>query len=103
MTALKNTISSRFDKLEKTVAKIHNEFKLKLFDGIVDNVDGFPDQKAGVNASLTLDFGKEKGTDKKKGEDGEPGGWNDVNMRDSSIMILVVPRVTSRTPKNRGE
>jgi len=39
LTNLKTTIDTRFNKLEKTVEKIHNEFKLKLLEGIVDNLD----------------------------------------------------------------
>lgn len=57
ITNLKSTIDVRFGKLEKTVEKIHNEFRLKLFDGIDDNgskISNKPDE------SLELDFGKEK-------------------------------------------
>jgi len=36
VTNLKTTIDHRFTKLEKTVEKIHNEFKVKLFEGISD-------------------------------------------------------------------
>ena len=37
LTNLKSTLDLRFTKLEKTVEKIHNDFKVKLFERIVDN------------------------------------------------------------------
>ncbi len=59
LTNLKGTIELRFNKLEKTVEKMHNEFKLKLFDGIVDNLEEGEGGK-NVNGSLSLDYEKEK-------------------------------------------
>ena len=57
MTNLKTTIDLRFNKLEKTVENLHNDFKLKLFEGIIDNMKGENNQ---INESLDLDFAKEK-------------------------------------------
>lgn len=65
----------RFNKLEKTVERIHNEFKLKLFDGIVDNLDDGQEPNKEHGASLTLNFEKEKTEPVKK--PGDPQ-WNDV-------------------------
>jgi hypothetical protein len=79
LTNLKSTIDYRFNKLEKTVAKIHHEFKLKLFDGIVENIDGINDPKNQVNGSLTLDYGREKGDGKKKAEPEDNAAWNEVS------------------------
>jgi len=38
-TNLRSTIDSRFTRLEKTVEKIHNEFKLKMFDGFAEGAE----------------------------------------------------------------
>ena len=53
---------------------MHHEFKLKLFDGIVDNLD----EEAGQNpnGSLTLYFDKEKHQDNKKEQP-----WGPVRMK----------------------
>jgi len=67
-------MESRLQKIEKTVEKIHNEFKLKLFDGVIDNLDDKPNKADG--ASLTLNFEHEKGTEQKQ-KPTEPV-WNDV-------------------------
>lgn len=61
MTNLKTTIDVRFNKLEKTVEKIHNEFKLKLLEGIVDNIDDKNNANQNPDKSLSLDFEKEVG------------------------------------------
>jgi hypothetical protein len=60
LTNLKTTIDSRFSKLEKNVEKIHNEFKLKLFEGIIDNING-EEGNNNPNESLDLNYAKEAG------------------------------------------
>ena len=60
LTNLKTTIDSRFSKLEKNVEKIHNEFKLKLFEGIIDNING-DEVNNNPNESLDLNYAKETG------------------------------------------
>jgi len=59
LTNLKTTIDTRFNKLEKTVEKIHNEFKLKLLEGIVDNLDEKQPGERNQDNSLSLNFEKE--------------------------------------------
>src|SRR5690349_6462520 len=59
ITNLKTTIDARFSKLEKTVEKVHNEFRLKLFEGIADNING-DEASNKPEESLDLDFGREK-------------------------------------------
>ena len=49
----------RFNKLEKTVGQIHNEFKMKMFEGIVNNQEAENPMNMNRLNSLTLDFGKE--------------------------------------------
>lgn len=72
-------LDARFTKLERTVEKIHNEFKTKLFEGIAENVEG--DQENEVqNRSLSLNFAHEQGeqravTPKTYGKDPQ---WHDV-------------------------
>jgi len=56
---LKLTIDGRFTKLEKNVDKLHTEFKLKLFEGITDNLDSGKENN-NQNESLDLDFAKER-------------------------------------------
>lgn len=45
--------------MEKTVEKIHNEFKLKLLEGIVDNLDEKQPGERNQDNSLSLNFEKE--------------------------------------------
>jgi len=80
VTNLKTTIDTRFNKLEKTVEKIHNEFKVKLFEGITEKQNNGKENNS-RNKSLTLNFDKEnpgKATPKPKKE-GDVH-WNDVNL-----------------------
>jgi len=88
LTNLKTTIDVRFMKLEKTVEKIHNDFKVKMFDGFAEagehnskvagngkgNVANEPIQMNDNSLSLNLDkdAGKEKAME-----------WNDL-LHDSN-------------------
>jgi len=84
VTNLKTTIDHRFTKLEKTVEKIHNEFKVKLFEGISDKPKNGKENNSRQH-SLTLNFDKEnpaKGTPKPK-KDGDVH-WNDL-LHDSHM------------------
>jgi hypothetical protein len=75
-------VDSRFTKLEKTVEKIHEDFKAKIFEGLpknASNIDIGPEQQQ-KNGSMTLDFDKEN---KKlmlvvKSSMGINMQWNDV-------------------------
>ena len=77
LTNLKTTIDHRFGKIEETVQKMHTELKLKLFEGVVDNLDRNTNNNP--NESLSLNFDKEnqqKGPYDKKEEEQTP--WKDV-------------------------
>lgn len=64
-------LDQRFTKLEKTVEKIHQEFKLKLFEGVTDNLD----EHDKVERSLTLNFAGENGAQREKVANTQ---WKDV-------------------------
>ena len=72
-------LDARFTKLEKTVEKIHNEFKTKLFEGIAENVEADKENEV-QDRSLSLNFAIEQAmqraaTPKTSGKDPQ---WNDV-------------------------
>jgi len=54
---LTNLIDARFNKLEKTVEKMHHDVKAKLFEGITDNLD--KDSGVRNDKSLSLNFAQE--------------------------------------------
>ena len=80
LTNLKTTIDYRFNKLEKTVEKIHNELRVKLFEGVVDNL-GEKKANNNPNESLSLNFEKEP-TGKMNGQikKTDDPNWKDVNI-----------------------
>lgn len=77
LTNLKSTLDLRFTKLEKTVEKIHNDFKVKLFEGIDDDGQENKNRKE----SLTLNFEKENAakTSSSKVKKEEDPHWNEVH------------------------
>jgi len=62
------------------VNQLHNEFKLKLFDGIMDNLDDGQSPNVQREGSLDLNFDREKGfgQNKKPAGDAQNAQWNDV-------------------------
>lgn len=79
LTNLKSTLDVRFTKLEKTVEKIHNDFKVKLFEGIIENGDEGQENR-NRRDSLTLNFeqenvGKQSSQVKKEADP----HWNEVH------------------------
>ena len=84
-------IDTRFNHLESHVRRIHNDFRLKLFDGIEDNLEKkviYPEKENGqqkndvdkLDASLSLpsihDAYEEKG-------DAENAHWKDVKIHEN--------------------
>ena len=70
-----NLIESRFNKLEKTVEKMHHDVKAKLFEGVTDNLDR--DNEPKMDRSLTLNFASEALPRKSNGKPVDPQ-WKDV-------------------------
>lgn len=55
-------MDNRFSKLEKTIEKIHEDFKAKIFEGLPKsavNVNEQQQMHQQPNTSITLDFDKE--------------------------------------------
>ena len=60
LTGLKSTVDHRFTKLEKTMEKIHEDLKAKIFEGLAKNAGNVNEQQQQhQNGSLTLDFDQE--------------------------------------------
>jgi hypothetical protein len=98
LTILRTTIESRFNKLEKTVERIHNDFKTKIFEGLLENNvevgqaltphvtqlnnnQNLNKSEANGEVTLSFDFEKEPKTNEVKPS---PSPWNDL-LHDSAI------------------
>lgn len=78
-------MDSRFNKLEMRVQRIHNDFRLKLFDGINEklgdnNIDMQSDDDKNdkkLRETITLDLDKESNPPEKMTSEQE-AHWNEV-------------------------
>ena len=73
-------MDQRFARLEDAVKRLHNEFKVKYLDGVVDNLDwDKPEHEKEKSLTLNLENEKPKDANNKHNKAENNAGWKDVS------------------------